>query len=250
MDRALFLAMSGAKQDMYGMQVAANNLANVNTTGFRADLQQARSMQAYGEGLPSRVFAMTERPGNNFEQGSVKMTGRAMDVAIEGNGWLAVQDASGQEAYTRAGHLKIDEMGMLQNSNGQLILGDADAPIFVPLPINKIEIQKDGTVSILPQGAPPEAMVAVNRIKLVSPNNSDLFKDVDGLFKPTTPNPQGLEADAGVSLLSGALEGSNVNAVGEMVSMIDLQRHFEMQVKLMKTAEDMDKSSSSLMRIG
>ena len=172
MDRALYLAMSGAKQDMYGMQVHANNLANVSTTGFRADLQQARSMQAYGEGLPSRVFSMAERPGNDFAQGSVINTGRDLDVAVEGDGWLAVMDVKGQEAYTRAGHLKIDQTGMLQNSNGQLVLGQNDSPIFIPLPISKIEIGKDGTVSVLPQGAPPDAMAVVDRIKLVKPDRA------------------------------------------------------------------------------
>ncbi|ELR65131.1 Flagellar basal-body rod protein FlgF [Photobacterium marinum] len=249
MDRALYLAMSGAKQDMYGMQLHANNLANVKTTGFRADLEQARSMQAYGEGLPSRVFAMTERPGQDFSQGAVMTTGRDLDVTVEGDGWLTVLDASGQEAYTRAGHLKIDETGMLQNSNGNLMLGEGGAPIFIPLPISKIEIGNDGTISVLPQGAPPEAMEVVDRLKLVRPDNRDLYKDVNGLFKPKNPGMT-YEADAGVTLLKGALEGSNVNAVGEMTSMIDLQRHFEMQVKLMKTAEEMDAASSSLLRLG
>lgn len=250
MDRALFLAMSGAKQDMYGMQLHANNLANVSTTGFRADLEQARTMQAFGEGLPSRVFAMTERPGNNFSQGGVKSTGRELDVAIEGDGWIAVQDKAGKEAYTRAGHLKIDETGLLHNSNGNLILGEGDTPIQIPLPINKIEIKKNGAIFVLPQGAPPEAFAQIDRIKLVRPENQSLFKDTDGLFKINSQEQNGLEADGSVTLLSGFLEGSNVNAVGEMTSMIDLQRHFEMQVKMMKTAEEMDKASTSLMRIG
>ena len=249
MDRALYLAMSGAKQDMYGMQVHANNLANVRTTGFRADLEQARSMQAYGEGLPSRVFAMTERPGQSFAQGSVMTTGRDLDVAIEGDGWLTVLDAGGQESFTRAGHLKIDETGLLQNSNGNLLMGDSGGPIFIPLPISKIQIGKDGTVSVLPQGAPPDAMEAIDQIKLVKPNHKSLFKDTDGLFKSNVPG-ETYDASPEVSLLTGALEGSNVNAVGEMTSMIDLQRHFEMQVKLMKTAEEMDAASSSLLRLG
>lgn len=108
-------------------------------------------MQAYGEGLPSRVFAMTERPGQDFSQGAVMTTGRDLDVTVEGDGWLAVLDPSGQEAYTRAGHLKIDQTGMLQNSNGNLMLGENGGPIFIPLPISKIEIGNDGTISVLPQ---------------------------------------------------------------------------------------------------
>ena len=249
MDRALFLAMSGAKQDMHGMQLHANNLANVKTTGFRADLEQARSMQAYGEGLPSRVFAMTERPGQDFSQGALMTTGRDLDVAVQDQGWLAVMDPSGQEAYTRAGHLKIDQTGMLQNANGNLTMGENGGPISVPLLISKIEIGTDGTISVLPQGAPPDAMEVIDRLKLVRPANNELYKDANGLFKSKTPGKT-YEADANVKVLKGALEGSNVNAVGEMTSMIDLQRHFEMQVKLMKTAEQMDEASSSLLRMG
>ncbi|CAH0534132.1 Flagellar basal-body rod protein FlgF [Vibrio stylophorae] len=248
MDRALYLAMSGAKQDMYAMQLRANNLANVSTTGFRADLENARSMQAYGEGLPTRVFSMTERPSQNFEQGSVITTGRDMDVTIENQGWFAVLDASGNEAYTRAGDLKIDQTGLLHNGRGNLMVGESGGPILLPIPISKIEIGTDGTISVLPQGAPAEAMEIVDRLKLVNPGNKNLYKDTDGLFKTKTPG-QFVAADAGVSLLSGALEGSNVNAVGEMTHLIDLQRHFETQVKLMKTAEQMDESSASLLRL-
>lgn len=249
MDRALFLAMSGAKQDMQAMQLRANNLANVSTTGFRADLEQASAMQAYGQGLPTRVFSMAERPGYNFEQGPTITTGRDLDVAIKGEGWIGILDAAGNEAYSRVGNLNVDQTGLLQNGHGQLILGENGSPIFLPLPVSKIEIGTDGTVSVLPQGAPPEAMEEIDRIKLVKPNNDELFKDKDGVFKPIDPNAV-FQADAGVALLTGALEGSNVNAITEMTGLIDLQRHFEMQVKLMKTAEEMDQSSNSLLRMG
>lgn len=117
MDRALFLAMSGAKQNMQALQLRANNLANVSTTGFRADLAQARSMQAYGEGLPSRVFSMTERPGHNFAQGSVITTYRDLDITIEGSGWLSVLDHTGKEGLTRNGNLKVDQNGLLTNAS-------------------------------------------------------------------------------------------------------------------------------------
>jgi flagellar basal-body rod protein FlgF len=247
MDRALFLAMSGAKQNMQALQLRANNLANVSTTGFRADLAQARSMQAYGEGLPTRVFSMTERPGSNFAQGSVITTGRDLDVTIQGDGWISVMDRTGQEGLTRSGNLKVDQSGLLLNGSGHVVLGETGAPITLPVPLNKIEIGKDGTISVLPQGAPADAMEVVDRIKLVKPDNQSLFKDSNGLFRAKNPGTL-FEADASVSLLPGALEGSNVNAVGEMTSLIDLQRQFEMQVKLMSTAEDMDKASDSLLR--
>ena len=249
MDRALFLAMSGAKQDMQALQLRANNLANVSTTGFRADLEQARAMQAYGEGLPTRVFNMTERPGYSFAQGPTITTGRDLDVAIKGDGWFSVLDPAGQEGYSRVGNLNVDETGLLQNGHGELILSQRGAPIFIPLPVSKIEIGSDGTVSVLPQGAPPEAMEEVDRIKLVRPKNDELYKDKSGLFKSIDPGAV-FDEDASVTLLTGALEGSNVNAISEMTGLIELQRHFEMQVKLMKTAEEMDKSSESLLRMG
>ncbi len=248
MDRALFLAMSGAKQNMQAMQLRANNLANVSTTGFRADLAQARSMQAYGDGLPSRVFSMTERPGNNFQQGSVITTGRDLDVTVQGDGWISVLDKTGAEGLTRNGNLQIDETGLLMNGNGHLVLGETGAPITLPVPLAKVEIGNDGTISVRPQGAPADAMEIVDRIKLVRPNNQDLYKDVNGLFRAKDPNAA-YDADANVKILTRALEGSNVNAVGEMTSLIDLQRQFEMQVKMMSTAEDMDKSSDSLLRM-
>ncbi len=247
MDRALFLAMSGAKQNMQEMQLRANNLANVSTTGFRADLAQARSMQAYGEGLPSRVFSMTERPGQSFAQGSVITTGRDLDVTIEGDGWISVSDSRGQEGLTRNGNLHIDESGLLTNGKGNLVLGESGAPITLPVPLAKVEIGRDGTISVVPKGAPADAIEEVDRIKLVRPDNKTLFKDSSGLFRAKDPN-QLFEADADVKVMTGAIEGSNVSAISEMTSLIDLQRQFEMQVKLMSTAEEMDKSSDSLLR--
>lgn len=140
MDRALYLSMSGAKQNMQALQLRANNLANASTPGFRADLAQARSMQAYGEGMPSRVFSMTERPGHNFEQGSVVTTGRDLDVTIEGQGWISVLDKNGKEGLTRNGSLRVDQNGLLVNGNGNLVLGERGTPITVPIPLRKIEI--------------------------------------------------------------------------------------------------------------
>ncbi len=248
MDRALFLAMSGAKQNMQAMQLRANNLANVSTTGFRADLEHARSMQAYGEGLPSRVFSMTERPGHNFSQGSVITTGRDLDATIEGDGWISVMDKTGQEGLTRNGNFNIGPTGLLTSGNGNLVLGETGAPITLPIPISKVEIGHDGTISVVPMGAPADAMEVVDRIKLTRTPNPSLYKDANGLFRSKDPNAT-YDADATVTLLTGALEGSNVNAVGEMTSLIDLQRQFEMQTKMMKTAEEMDKSSDTLLRM-
>lgn len=245
MDKMLYVAMSGAKQNMHALSINANNLANAKTTGFKTDLAQARSMQAFGEGMPSRVFAMTERASQNFDSGSLLTTGRDLDIAIEGHGWIAVQSQDGSEAYTRDGHLVITENGNLQTPNGDLVMGEA-GPVFLPLPVNNIQISRDGTIMIQPEGAPSTVQEEAGRIKLVNPDTRLIEKGNDGLFRRKDGNQE--LADVNVRIQNGMLESSNVNPVNEMTEMIALQRQFEMQLKLMKTAEDIDASSAALLR--
>ena len=246
MDKLLYVAMTGAKQNMNALAVRGNNLANANTDGFKSEMTQARAMQAFGEGLPTRVFAMTESPSANFKSGPIKSTGRDLDIAIKDQGWIAVQAADGSEAYTRSGSLSFDTTGLLRNDRGNPVMGD-NGPIVLPLPIDKIEIAADGTISIRPQGATAEVIEEVGRIKLVNPGNQNLMRGEDGLFRTLDGIPAA--ADPFVNVESGAVEGSNVNPVDEMVNLIELQRQLELQVKMMKTAEENDKSSASLMRI-
>lgn len=247
MDKFLYIAMSGAKQNLNALAVRANNLANANTDGFKADLEQSRAMQAFGEGLPTRVFSMTENPQASFRHGPINSTARDLDVAIKGDGWIAVEDVDGNEAYTRAGSLKFDETGLLTNSQGHPIMGGA-GPIVLPLPIDKVEIAQDGTITVRPQGATAEVVEEVARIKLVNPGNQNLMRGEDGLFRLVDGNTAPM--DETVALESRAVEGSNVNPVEEMVALIDIQRQFELQVKMMKTAEENDKASAQLVRIG
>lgn len=257
MDKMLYVAMSGAKQNMQALAITANNLANAKTTGFKSDLAQARTMQAFGEGQPTRVFAMTERASQNFDSGSLLTTGRPLDVAIQGDGWFAVQtpsisnDGAGlggfgsSEAFSRQGHLRVTENGMLETSNGEIVLGD-NGPIVLPLPVNNIQISADGTIMVQPQGAPNTEQEEVGRIKLVNPDVRLLEKGNDGLFR--RKDGQIELADANVRVQGGALESSNVNPLSEMTDMIALQRQFEMHLKLMKTAEEIDSSSAALLR--
>ncbi|MBU2894920.1 flagellar basal-body rod protein FlgF [Colwellia sp. D2M02] len=245
MDKLLYIAMSGAKQNMNALAVNANNLANAKTTGFKADLAQARSMQAYGEGMATRVFSMTERASQNFDSGALLTTGRSLDVAIGGEGFFAVQGKDGQEAYTRGGHLRVTETGALETNDGELVIGEA-GPIFLPLPVNNIQISRDGTIMVQPEGAPSTVQEEVARIKLVNPDVRLIDKGNDGLFR--AKDGQVLQADINVQVQGGALESSNVNPVNEMTEMIALQRQFEMQLKMMKTAEENDSSASSLLR--
>src|SRR5690606_4956145 len=165
MDKALFISMTGASQSMLAQKNHANNLANVNTTAFKADLAQARAMPVFGEHFPTRAYAMTERSATDFEQGSLIETGRELDVAVAGSGWIAVQTPEGSEAYTRAGDFSLDANGVLRTSGGLPVLGNG-GPVAVP-PASKIEIGTDGTISIVPLGAAPNEIAEIDRVKLV-----------------------------------------------------------------------------------
>lgn len=246
MDRALFVAMSGAKQILQAQTANANNLANVNTTAFRADLEQFRSQPVFGPGYPGRVYAMLERPGVDFSAGSMQNTGRDLDVAIEGEGWIAVRAKDGKEAYTRAGDLHITPQGQLLNGEGLPVLGNS-GPITIP-PAQNVTIGSDGTISFIPLGQNATTLATIDRIKLVNPAKDQLEKGTDGMIRLSGGAPA--TADASVKLVSGALESSNVSAVEEMTKMIQLQRQYEMQLKLMKTVEDDGAASSRLMQIG
>jgi len=247
MDRFLYISMSGAKENMNALAIHGNNLANASKTGFKASFEQARSMQVYGEGLPTRVFSVAEEPGQNFESGILQTTGRDLDVAIEGEGWLVVESQLGGQAMTRSGGLNVNQQGYLVDTQGNQLLDRQGNPVYIPLPVEKFSIRKDGVVEIRPTGAPAEAMEEIAQLKLVNPSVKDLMRGQDGLFRRI----DGVEPefDELVSLQSGTLEASNVNLSGELTSLINLQRQFEMQIKMMKQAEEIDKSSESLLRV-
>jgi flagellar basal-body rod protein FlgF len=246
MDKMLYIAASGAKQDLLGTAVKANNLANAQTTGFKAQLEQARAMPAFGEGLPTRVFSMAESPANNYAGGAMIQTDRPLDVAIQGEGWFSVLDANGKEAYSRNGSFQLSADGQLQDSSGNTVVGDY-GPVFLPIPLSNINIAGDGTISVRPQGAPESVMEEVGRLKLVNPDLQNVKRGTDGLFRQE--DGELAARDLAVSVRTGMLEGSNVNPVSEMVDMISLQRHYEMQVKLMKSASDLDRRGNTLLRL-
>jgi len=235
MDRSLYIAMSGAKQTLLAQTANANNLANTQTTGFKSDLEQFRSRPVYGAGFPTRVYAMNEKPGLDFSTGAMQTTGGDLDVAINGEGYLAVQGADGKEAYTRAGDLRITPQGFLQTGAGLNVLGQ-DGPITVQ-PAEKVTIGSDGTISIIPLGSGnATTQVEVGRIKLVQAASENLEKSNDGLLR--TKDGQPVAANADVRLAQGVLEGSNVNAISAMVDMIELARNFELQTKVMKSVDE------------
>lgn len=246
MDKLLYIAMSGAKERLLNLAVRSNNLANSATTGFKADLAQARSMQAFGEGFPTRIFSLTERPGHNFNSGALVTTGRDLDVAVKNDGWFVVQDASGQEAMTREGQFNFRADGTLQTLTGHAVLSAGGAPIVLPLPIDRVSITNDGLIYAWPQGAPLNAGEEVEQLKLVNPALEDIFKSEDGMFRRKDGNVAAV--DVTVRVESGAFESSNVNPIEEMTHLINLQRSFDLQVKMMKTSEENARSHDQLLR--
>ncbi|ABI56251.1 flagellar basal body rod protein FlgF [Alkalilimnicola ehrlichii MLHE-1] len=244
MDRLVYLAMTGAKHTLEAQQHNNHNLANVDTPGFRADLDALMSAPVRGPGHDARAYSEALTVGSDFRQGGIVQTGRALDVAIDGDGWLAVQAPDGGEAYTRRGDLQIADGGLLTTGDGHLVMGEA-GPVAIP-PADEIEIGADGTLSIIPAGQNPDQWVELDRLKLVDPALQDLRKDNDGLFRLVDGGEA--EADAGVRLVSGAYEGSNVNMVDALVKMIDHARQFETYVKMMTAAEENDQTSAQLLR--
>lgn len=246
MDRMLYVAMSGASQTMLAQGANAHNLANASTTGFREDLLAFSSEALQGDGYQSRVYAAADNPGVNLQPGAILATGNELDIAINGAGWIAVRAADGSEGYTRAGDLRMLPTGELVNGAGHAVIGNSGAPIALP-PSEKVEIGVDGTITVRPNGQTPAALAIVDRIKLVNPDPAQLEKGLDGLMR--LRDGAVAPPDALVNVVSGALEGSNVNTIDAMVNMIELARQFEMEVKLMKTAEENDQASAQLMRI-
>jgi flagellar basal-body rod protein FlgF len=246
MDRMLYISMNAAQQTMLSQAANSNNLANINTTGFRADFEQFRSMPVFGEGLPSRVYSMSERPQTDYQTGSIQSTGRELDISVQGEGFIAVQGKDGREGYTRAGDLHVMENGQLVTGTGLAVMGEG-GPIAIP-PAEKIEIGSDGTISIRPLGDDAQALAVLDRIKLVKPDLQKVFKDSDGLMRMQDGTDAPLDAE--VKVASGTLESSNVNAVSALVNMIELQRQYEMQVKMMKSADDNGAASARLLQMG
>ncbi len=245
MDKLIYIAMSGAKHAMYQQAATAHNLANANTTGFRAELNAFRAAPVQGDGMPTRVFVTDSTVGADFTPGVQQQTGRDLDVAVEGKGWIAVQTADGSEAYTRNGSLQMDPNGLLQTRNGLNVMGDS-GPIAIP-PDVVVSVGRDGTISTVPTNTIPNTVAILGRIKLVNPPEDNLVKGADGLFRLKDGNPA--PADVNVKVTSGALEGSNVNVVEALVGMIDQARQFEMNMRLLRTASDDSQKASTIMTL-
>ena len=240
MDRMIYLSMAGAKAAMQRQDVLSHNLANVTTNGFRAELQAFRAVPVRGDGASTRAFALETTIGYDASPGPLTPTGRNLDVAMQGNAWLAVQANDGTEAYTRAGSLDVSGEGILVMRNGMPVLGDG-GPINVP-PNSSVAIGNDGTISAK---APNQRPTTIGRLKLVTPETpAQLTRGDDGLFRAADGD---LPADQTARLQDGALEGSNVSPVGTMVAMIAAGRQFEQQMKLLQIAQTQGQQSAKLL---
>ncbi len=245
MDRLVYTAMTGASHILQQQAAVSENLANNNTPGFRAAINTFRSVPLVGEGLATRVFVVDSTAGADFTPGSMQPTGRDLDVAIDGKGWIAVQAPDGKESYTRNGSFQVTPNGILQTRSGLNVLGD-NGPITLP-PNTEVTIAKDGTISTVPTGTKPAAVAIVGRIKLTNPPEIDMVRGEDGMFR--TKDGNNAEADGKVTVMVGNLESSNVNAVEAMVNMITLARQFDTQMKMLQTADNDAKAASQLLNM-
>lgn len=245
MDRLSYTSLSALRSAMARQTTTANNLANANTTGFKAEIANVRPLWVKGEGFTSRIQASEEVLAADMNAGAISETGRALDIAIDGDALLAVQTPEGEEAYTRRGDLQLSDSGLLTTGDGYPVLGE-QGPVTLP-PADSMRIDKDGTVWVVPTGGDPNQPQQVERLKLASPTGSKVVKGLDGLFR--VDGGGALPSDPQAKVVSGSLEGSNVNQTKALVDMIEASRAWDTQLKLITSAKEIDTSTADLMRL-
>lgn len=246
MDRMIYVGMTAAKHTMLQLAAVSQNLANINTTGFKADINMFSAVPVHGPGNPTREYVVNSLVGSDFSSGTIEHTGNPLDAAVVGDGWFTVKMPDGSEAYTRNGNFKIDTNGILQSNSGLPVVGMDGGSIAIP-PNTRVTIGQDGTVSTVQSGTMPNAVTVLGRIKLVNPPENQIVKGLDNLFRMKNGKPA--NADANVKVMSGSLESSNVNAVESMIDMINLGRSYDMQMKLLQTADSDANKASALFQI-
>ena len=247
MDRLVYTAMTGASQTLGRQAAVAHNLANVTSTGYKSEEHRLRAVQVQTHNrdpsaLPTRAFVVDASTHTDYSEGPMNYTGRQLDLAMQGKGWIALAMPDGTEAYTRNGSLELNVNGVVQTRTGIPVQGDG-GPISIP-PDVKVSIARDGTVSVIPETGAQNIVNNVGRIKLVNPPEGDLVRGADGLFRLRTGDPAPVDENAKVA--AGYLENSNVNPVEQMVTMISLARQFEMQMRMVSTAEADDRAATQI----
>ncbi len=247
MDKALYVAMTGARASLQAQGTVSHNIANTDTPGFKEALANTEAFAVRGQGFASRVDAVHVDAGFNRRQGAQHITGNPLDLSLQAGSWLTVQAPGGGEAYTRGAALSLTPNGQLVTAGGHAVLDENENPVAIP-PHQAMEIGNDGTISIVPLGEGPQTMAVIGRIKVVTADDARLQRGLDGLFRNTDPQQPFVQTQ-GKSLQSGQLEGSNVDAAGALVQMIQLQRQYEMQVKVIKNGDENARSANSLLRL-
>ena len=242
MDRLIYTAMTGASATMGQEAAVAHNMANATSTGFKTELHKLRAVQVQNAQMPTRAFVVDASVADDFSTGPLQHTNRPLDMAVQGKGWFAVQMPDGSEGYTRNGNFEINANGILQTRTGLPVIGSG-GPVTLP-PDVEVAVGTDGTISTVPRTGARNSTSTVDQLKLVNPPEADLVRGGDGYFRLAGGNPA--PADPAVRVASGYLEGSNVNVVEQMVSMISLARQYEMQTKMLSTAQEMDRAASQL----
>ena len=245
MDHLIYTALSGMAASMTRERVIASNMANAQTIGFRAETLESVPVTLAGGGLEVRAMNRSRVGGADMKRGPLEQTGRALDVAMQGDALLTVQASDGEEAYTRRGDLSITPTGVLQNGDGLPVIGDS-GPVTLP-PNARVTISPDGTVLASDPATPDAPPAPVARLKLARPGGSPLEKGLDGLFR--VPGGGALPADPDARLMTGAVEQSNVDPTQVLIEMVEAQRLFDMRAKLVSTARDLDERGASLMRL-
>ena len=245
MDKLIYTAMSGANVLSQRQDSVANNLANASTTGFRSELNSFVAMPLGDSGSTTRVSAVETTSGTNFTPGDLRATGNALDAAINGAGFFAVQGADGTEAYTRNGQFQIGADGTLQTNSGLPVVGDG-GPLSVP-PDQQVSIGRDGSVSAISLAGGRKTVIPIGKLKLVNPDTATLARSPDGLFHTVGGSPA--PSDPGVVVAPEHVEGSNVNPIESMITMIELARQFETNTKLMTTADENANKADQLLSI-
>lgn len=245
MDPALYISMTGAKRSLAEQGVYSNNLANVNTPGFRQDLYQAESLYLNGAGLPTQVFTASKQNAVDFKAGPLMTTNRELDVAVQGDGWFVIQNDNQQQALTRKGSFSVNQAGLLSTGDGHLVMGEG-GPISIP-PYESLQVAEDGTITVVPEGEEPTAATVLDRLLLVKPSNKQLAKGSDGFIYPKGGTE--VQADSSVRIATRSLEGSNVNSVDQMIHMISSSKEFETQLKLMSTIDENQQTLARLLQI-
>ena len=245
MDRLVHIALSGLRGAMARQTATANNLANANTAGFRAEIAEVRPLWVQGSGLAARASSSEEVLAADMRPGTTMDTGRGLDIALLGQTMLAVQGPEGDEAYTRRGDLQRADSGLLTTGDGYPLIG-RQGPITLP-PVDSLKISEDGQIWVVPAGGDPNTPQQIDQLKLTSPVGSRIVKGLDGLFR--VEGGGRLPVDGAAKLKSGTIEGSNVNPTKALVDMIEASRSWDNQLKLISAAREIDTSATDLMRL-